>query len=268
MSRKNQLSRENHIALFQSCQKHSIDYLCSAFDIESLRFINTKFNLRYFKIASGEIFSLDLLEYISEINKPIILSTGMATYEEIEASIKIINRNFRKEITILHCISNYPTPYRDVNLNVMQELKNRFGYPVGFSDHTIGIECAIASVSMGASIIEKHVTLDKEQSGPDHKSSVTIDEFEQLIIAVRNIEIALGKSDKEFSSDEIEIRNSARKSIISTRDIQKNKIITKKHICFKRPGLGFSPLDINLVIGRRAKKLIKKNRMIRKDDID
>ena len=198
MSRKNQLSTENHIALYESCKNHTIDYLCSAFDLECLRFINTQFNLPYFKIASGEILSLDILEYISQIKKPIILSTGMATYEEIKTSIAILNRKFRKEITILHCISNYPTPYKDVNLNVIRELKDRFGYPVGFSDHTIGIECAVASVSMGASIIEKHVTLDKGQSGPDHKSSVTIEEFEQLVLAVRHIEMALGKSDKEF----------------------------------------------------------------------
>ena len=192
----------------------------------------------------------------------------MALFEDIQISINLLNKHFLKEITILHCVSKYPTPYVDVNLNIISDLQKKFDFPVGFSDHTVGIECALASVALGASIIEKHVTLDKNQSGPDHKASADIDEFKQLVKSVRNLEKALEKSEKKFTKEEIEIRNSARKSIISTCDIQKNKIITKKHICFKRPGLGFSPLDINLVIGRRAKKLIGKNRMIRKDDID
>jgi len=268
MSRKNQISYGNHIKLYESCQDYGIDYLCSAFDIQSLRFIDSKFDLPYFKIASGEIFSLDMLDYISNRKKRVILSTGMATYEEIGTSITYINRNFQKEIVLLHCISNYPTPYQDVNLNVMRELKKRFGFPVGFSDHTIGIECALASVGMGACIIEKHVTLDKTQAGPDHKASATIEEFEQLVVAIRNIEMALGKSDKEFSIDESEIRNSARKSIVSRLDIQEGQIITEKDICFKRPGFGYSPLEKNIVVGRRAVKLIKGNRVIKKEDFE
>ena len=167
----------------------------------------------------------------------------------------------------MHCISNYPTPYKDVNLNVMRELKKRFGYPVGFSDHTIGIECALASVSMGASIIEKHVTLDKTQLGPDHKASADIEEFEQLVVSIRNVEMAFGKSEKEFSSDEIEIRNSARKSIVSSCDIQKNEIITENDICFKRPGYGYSPLEKDLVIGQRAKRSVYKNTVIKQEDL-
>jgi len=267
MSKKYQLSTEQHKVLYKSCQNHGIDYLCSAFDIESLRFLDSEFNLSYFKIASGEIFSLDLLEYISNRKKPIILSTGMATYEEIDASIAYINRNFLKEITILHCISNYPVLYEEVNLSVMRELKNRFSYPVGFSDHTIGIECALASVAMGASVIEKHVTLDKSQSGPDHKASATIEEFHQLVTSVRNIEKAIGNSIKIFSNEEIEIRKSARKSIVANRDIRKSSVITEEDISFKRPGYGFSPLETNLILGKKASRLIHKNTVIKKEDL-
>ena len=152
-------------------------------------------------------------------------------------------------------------------MSVITELKKRFCYPVGFSDHTVGIECATASVSLGATIIEKHVTLDKSQQGPDHKASATIEEFSQLVIAIRNIEAAMGEPIKKFSNEEIEIRNSARKSIVTQRDIQQHTTITQEDICFKRPGTGYSPIEKNIVIGRKAKRLLKENTLIIKDDL-
>ena len=177
MSLRNQLSKEGHIAVYNRCKELGIDYGCTAFDMDSLLFLDEHFELPYYKIASGEIFSMDMIDYMSTKHKKIILSTGMATYEEIEQSLALFNRNFKKDITILHCISNYPAPYEEVNLLNMLEIKKRFGYEVGFSDHTIGNECAIAAVAMGASVVEKHVTLDKTLPGPDHKASIDIDEL-------------------------------------------------------------------------------------------
>ena len=267
MSNKYQLTFEEHKILFDECNNNDIQYLCSAFDLESIVFLNTNFNLPYFKIGSGEIFSLDIINYISEQKTPIILSTGYASFDEIEISIDLFNKNFRKDITILHCISRYPTPLESVNLSVMLELKNKFMYPVGFSDHTMGNDCAIAAVAMGASVIEKHVTFDKSEKGPDHKASITISEFSDLVKSIRNVEIALGESDKRVSDEEQEVAKFARKSIVSNKNILSGEVISKDMICYKRPGTGFLPTHLDKVVGKKAKKSIRKNRIINKSDI-
>ena len=267
MGEKYQLSFEDHKILFDECNKNNVQYLCSAFDLESIVFLNTNFNLPYFKIGSGEIFSLDIINYISEQKTPIILSTGYASFDEIEISIDLFNKNFRKDITILHCISRYPTPLESVNLSVMLELKNKFMYPVGFSDHTMGNDCAIAAVAMGASVIEKHVTFDKSEQGPDHKASITISEFSDLVKSIRNVEIALGESDKRVSDEEQEVAKFARKSIVSNKNILSGEVISKDMICYKRPGTGFLPTHLDKVVGKKAKKSIRKNRIINKSDI-
>ena len=267
MSNEYQLSFEEHKILFDECNNNDIQYLCSAFDLESIVFLNTNFNLPYFKIGSGEIFSLDIINYISEQKTPIILSTGYASFDEIEISIDLFNKNFRKDITILHCISRYPTPLESVNLSVMLELKNKFMYPVGFSDHTMGNDCAIAAVAMGASVIEKHVTFDKSEKGPDHKASITISEFSDLVKSIRNVEIALGESDKRVSDEEQEVAKFARKSIVSNKNILSGEVISKDMICYKRPGTGFLPTHLDKVVGKKAKKSIRKNRIINKSDI-
>lgn len=267
MSKKYQLSFEEHKKLYECCINNGVDYLCSAFDLESLEFIDKNFNLPYFKIPSGEIFSLDIIDYISRRHKPIILSTGMATYSEIEIAINLLNRNFKKNITILHCVTDYPAPIDNINLNVMLELKRRFNCKVGFSDHTRGNECAIAAVSHGANIIEKHVTIDRSLPGPDHKASATIDQFSELVNNIRNINKAMGTSKKIFSDSEIENRRSVRKSIIAKKDIKKGSVISENDICFKRPGTGFLPIEIDFVIGKKSKVNIKKNKVIMKGDL-
>lgn len=268
MSLSYQLKPEDHILLYKKCKECGIDYICSAFDLESLKFIDKHIEMPYYKIPSGEIFSLDIIDYISMQNKPIILSTGMASYDEIEIALNLLNRNFLKDITILHCISNYPAEFEEVNLRNMLTLKEKFGQNVGFSDHTVGNDCAIASVAMGATMIEKHVTFNKNANGPDHKASIDIQELTLLISSVRNIEIALGSYDRQFSDSQREISRVARKSIVTKYPLKSGHIITKEDICFKRPGIGFLPIEQEMVIGHRLLVDIEADRVILKNFID
>lgn len=268
MSLSYQLKREEHIPLFQKCKECGVDYVCSAFDMESLLYLDEHFDMPYYKIASGEIFSVDMIDYISLQHKPIILSTGMATYDEVEAALNLLNRHFQKDITVLHCISNYPAKFEEVNLRNMLTLKKKFGCKVGFSDHTVGNDCAIASVAMGATMLEKHVTLDKTANGPDHKASIDIQELTSLVSAVRHIEVALGSYERQFSESQCEISRVARKSLITKRAMKAGDIIKKEDICFKRPGTGFLPIEQDLVIGHHLLVDIDADRVIRKEFID
>ena len=267
MSKSYALKFSDHNLLYNKCIESGVDYLCSAFEMESLRFIDEQFDLPYFKIPSGEIFSVDLLDYMSLREKPFILSTGMATYKEIETAISLINKNFKKDITILHCISNYPVPAVDVNLNVIPELGRRFNYPVGFSDHTEGNDAAIAAVALGAVMIEKHVTTDKNLPGPDHKASITIDEFGELVTSIRNVDKMLGSSEKIFSEAELKIKNSVRKSIVSKSDLPAGHKLTMDDICFKRPGTGLLPIYFESIIGKKLNSPVKKNHIIKPEQI-
>lgn len=267
MSKSHLLQPKEHLQLYKRCQELGVDYICTAFDLDSLIFLDSHCNMAYFKIASGEIFSLDTIEYISQRNKPIILSTGMATYEEIEKSIRLINTLGKHDITILHCISAYPAPYEEVNLRNMKEIQKRFGCPVGFSDHTIGNDCAIAAVAMGACMIEKHVTYDKNAEGPDHKASIDIPELASLVKSIRNVECALGSTERMFSATQREIASVARKSIVTARPILRGTKIIKEDICYKRPGTGFLPIEQDKVIGKVAVCDIEADRVIKSEFI-
>lgn len=262
MSKKFQLTVEEHRELFKICNENNVDYLCSAFEMKGITFLTNELDIRYYKISSGEILTLDLLEYISKQNKPILLSTGMATYEEIQESLNHLEKNGKKDITILHCISNYPTPPEDVNLNVMLEISKKFDVPVGFSDHTLGNEAAIAAVTLGASVVEKHVTFDKNAEGPDHKASSTVQEFAELVQSIRKVEKMIGSREKIFSDQELEIKKSVRKSIVSTRDLEEGHILADDDICYKRPGFGIKPTDKNLILGKKIVKAITANKVI------
>lgn len=268
MSKNNQLTKEEHILLSKKCKEYGIDYLSSAFDLQSLKFLDLRLDVGAFKIASGEILSIDSLEYISNRNKPIILSSGMASYNEIEYAIDTLNNNFKKEITILHCVSSYPVKAKDVNLSVMQILKEKFKYPVGFSDHTIDNLSSTVAVALGASIIEKHVTFDKSWNGPDHKASSTIEEFKCLVESIRKVEKLMGKPTKVLSESENEIKNVARKSIVAKVPIKKGQIIKEEDICYKRPGTGFLPIEKKLIIGAKAKDDIEADTLIHKNQIE
>ena len=267
MSEKNQLSKNDHLKLSEQCREKNIEYMCTAFDLESLIFLHETLNVSRFKIPSGEIFSLDLLEYICNIDKPILLSTGLAKMEDINNTFTYLNQNEKKDITILHCISNYPAPLDTVNMNVMLNIKEKFGVPIGFSDHTIGNLSSTIAVGMGASVIEKHVTIDNNLPGPDHKASATIEEFSQLVDIIRQSDRIKGNYEKTFSKQEEGIHKVARKSIVSCVELSPGHIITKNDYCFKRPGTGISPMDLNLVLGKKVKNKIEMDRLILLKDL-
>ncbi len=268
MSKKFQLSKENHAKLSEQCAKKDMEYMCTAFDLDSLRFLNEKLNISRFKIASGEIFSLDMLDYIRNNNKPVLLSTGMATMDDIRNTIEYLNQYNKSDITILHCISSYPADLNTVSMNVMLTIKEMFDCPVGFSDHTLGTISSIVAVAMGASVIEKHVTLDKNLLGPDHQASSTIEEFAELVDSIRLVEKIKGSFEKDFSAQETDVYKSARKSIVSKFELDPGHILTENDICYKRPGTGISPLHFKLVLGKIVRNKIYKNRLIKLKDFN
>ena len=268
MSRRIQLPAEAHRQLHQACRAHGMAYLCTAFDIDSLRFLDTAFpDLPAFKVGSGEMLTLDMLEYIAARRRPVILSTGMARFEEIEQALAVLTGQGLDAVTLLHCVSSYPAQPADVNLAAMGELRRRFGRPVGYSDHSIGPECGVAAVALGATVLEKHVTLDRTLPGPDHKASATIEEMAALVAAIRKVELALGVADKLFSPVETEVRRMARKSIVTTRALPAGHYLTAADLTFKRPGTGLSPMQRDQVIGRRLARAIEADRVIKAEDL-
>jgi N,N'-diacetyllegionaminate synthase len=264
MATSYQLSHKDHLRIFNHCKKKKIIYSCTAFDLDSLKFLDKVIKIPFFKIASGEVFSLDMLDYISKQNKPIFLSTGMSTFSDIKLILKKLNKFKKKDITIMHCVSSYPAIKENLNLNIIDEIKRRYKCKIGYSDHSVGDDACLIAVAKGAKVIEKHVTISKNLNGPDHKSSATISEFKKLVKKIRNFELLLGNGVKKFSKNEIHIQKVAKKSIVAKFKIFKNQIIKKKDICFKRPGTGISPIDIQTVIGKKAMKDIEANTIIRK----
>ncbi len=262
-ARRRLLKQSDHIKLFKECKKRGVDYICSAFDLPSIKFLykNTKFP--YFKIPSGEIQSVDTLNFISKKKRPVILSTGMAKVKEIGRAIRVLNK---KNITLLHCVSDYPTKIEDVNLKYMVKLKKIFKLPVGLSDHTSGILAPVIATSLGAKIIEKHVTLNKKLKGPDHKTSLTISDFKKMVTLIRETEKILGGTRKILSQGEISNSRAVRKSCVSKINIEKGQKILEKHIVFKRPGYGLSPFKVSMLLNKKAKKFIEKNRVLKLED--
>ena len=263
MSKKLQLSRKQHAILKNYCKKYKKKYLCTAFDLDSLKYLVNKLKVPLIKIPSGEIVSYDILQFVSKQSKEIILSTGMASFEDIRKTLKILTKNKKKKITILHCTSLYPVNKILINLNVLDEIKKRFKRPIGYSDHSLTDEACLGAIAKGASIIEKHVTLNNNMSGPDHKASYNIVNFTKFVEKIRDFEIILGRANKVISKEENAIKLMARKSIVSKRLIRKGIIIKRDDICFKRPGTGFSPLEIKKVLGKKTKNAIMPNRVIK-----
>lgn len=261
------LSQKEHLELYDLCCQHNIDYLCSAFDLESLIFLDTHMDLKYFKIPSGEIFSIDMLEYMAKSNKPIILSTGMASISEIKDSLNILDKDNKKDITILHCVSTYPTNLEDVNMRFLDSLKKEFKYKIGYSDHSIDNETSLTAVAMGASIIEKHVTLNKNLDGPDHQASSEIEEFLSLTDSIRKVEKIMGENLKIFSEEEIKIRSISRKSIVAKKTLKIGDVISIENVTFKRPGTGTYPIYINQILNKKVKKEIQFNHIIKQEDL-
>ena len=261
-AKKRLLQLKDHIKIYKECRKYKIDYICSAFDLKSLKFLYKYTKFPYFKIPSGEIQALDTLSFIKSKKIPIILSTGMASIQEINRTLNFLNYK-KKKITLLHCVSSYPTKLKDLNLNFMILLKKKFKLPVGISDHSKGYLAPIVAKSLGATIIEKHVTISRKLVGPDHKASLTIGEFKQMINLVRTTEKILGQNKKIISIDEKSNLRAVRKSCVSALDISKGEKITKKHIYFKRPGTGINPLDYKKFLNKRSKKFIEKDRILK-----
>ncbi len=253
--KKLELTEADHFILKKYAEKFDIEFLSTAFTVQSVDFLS-RLGLRRWKIPSGEINNIKLLEKIALLNQPIIISTGMSCLGEIETAINTLtSKNLNKEkITILHCNTAYPTPLEDVNLNVIKTLRSSFGVNVGYSDHTLGIEVSTAAVALGSSVIEKHITLDRNLPGPDHKASLEPDEFKNLIKSIRNVTIALGSKIKQpTKSEEINI-NIARKSIVASKFIKTGEIFTEENLTSKRPATGVPPNLMYLILGKKSNR--------------
>jgi N,N'-diacetyllegionaminate synthase len=253
MLSKLELSAENHYEFIDYCNKKNIKFLSTAFDLESISFLST-INLDFWKIPSGEITNYPYLKKIAQTHKPVILSSGMSTIEDIRNAIEIlVQYGINKEdITVLHCNTEYPTPMKDVNLRAMHYIAKELNVKVGYSDHTLGIEVPIAAVAMGATIIEKHFTLDRTMTGPDHKASLEPNELKAMVQAIQNIEVALGTENKIVTESETQNRAIARKSIVAAIDIRKGDVFTEDNLTVKRPGNGISPMQWDNTMGKVA----------------
>ena len=255
MIKRLELDVETHKELIAYCQEKNIIFLSTPFDHDSINLLND-LNLQIFKIPSGEITNLPYLRHIGKLNKEVILSTGMSNLQEVEDALTVlISAGTQKNnITVLHANTMYPTPMGDVNLNAMLTIQKELGVAVGYSDHTLGVEVDIAAVAMGASIIEKHFTLDKTMNGPDHKASLEPEELKSMVASIRNIEKAMGNSEKKPSPSESINIEVVRKSIVASQDIEKGEVLTERNIAVKRPEGGISPMKWDSVIGSVAVK--------------
>ena len=237
------------------CLSNNIEFLSTAFDLKSLKMLNS-FDMNRIKVPSGEITNLPYLLQVGSLGKPVILSTGISDLYEIKDAISVLIEAgmSKKNISILHCTSEYPAPLEEVNLNALKTIREKFGIEVGYSDHTRGIEVAIAAVALGATIIEKHITLDRKMEGPDHKASIEIEEFKIMVDYIRSIEVALGSSEKKPGKSELKNKNIIRKSIVALKDIKKGELFSDENLTAKRPGDGISPMCWREIIGKISKK--------------
>ena len=264
MLKKLELSQKDHQELIDYCTQKGVKFLSTGFDFESLEFL-AGLGITIAKVPSGEITNLPYLRKVATLFPEVILSTGMANITEIKDAVKVLTDNgvSKDKITVLHCNTEYPTPMEDVNLKAMLHIQRELGVPVGYSDHTLGIEVPIAAVALGATVIEKHFTLDKSLPGPDHKASLEPDELKAMVSAIRNIEKAIGGSGlKEVSKSEAKNKPIVRKSIVVAKKIVKGESFTVENLTVKRPGTGISPMQWDEVIGKTAKKDFEEDDLI------
>ena len=251
MLKKLELSYDSFVRLKEYCNKIGICFLSTPFDFESIDFLKS-LDMPFWKIPSGEVTNYPYLVALAKTGKPVVMSTGMCEMNEISDAIKVLKDNGTKDIKLLHCNTEYPTPFEDVNLTAMKTMREAFGVEVGYSDHTKGIEVPIAAVALGATIIEKHFTLDRNMEGPDHKASLEPQELKQMVCSIRNIEKAIGTGDKTPSASEKKNITIARKSIVAKKEIKAGEVFTVENITVKRPGTGISPMRWNEVLGTKA----------------
>jgi N-acetylneuraminate synthase len=290
MLKKLELSEAQHEELINHCQKRKIQFLSTPFDFESLDLLLGRFQLPRIKISSGDLTNGPFLLAAAQAGKPLILSTGMATLDEVREALKVVafgylnsgnvsqekvfdsnndilqNEKARKilaeKITLLQCVTNYPADFAEVNLRAMETLKEKFQVPVGLSDHTLGIAVPIAAVAMGAVLIEKHFTMDQNLPGPDHPASLSPDELKDMVTGIRQVELALGSSEKAPSSIELKNAIVARKSLVAARGIKKGEPFTRDNLTVKRPGNGVSPMNYWTYLGRSAEKNYEEDELI------
>ena len=253
MLKKLELSFDSFVKLKEYCDKIGICFLSTPFDFDSIDFLNS-LNMPFWKIPSGEVTNYPYLVALAKTGKPVVMSTGMCEMSEISDAIKVLKDNGTKDIKLLHCNTEYPTPFEDVNLTAMDTMRKAFNVEVGYSDHTKGIEVPIAAVALGATIIEKHFTLDRNMEGPDHKASLEPDELKKMVDSIRNIEKSIGTGIKEPSASEKKNIAIARKSIVAKKVIKAGEILSPDNITVKRPGTGISPMRWNEIIGTKAVK--------------
>ena len=265
MLNKLELSFDEFKEIRDYALENNVMFISSPFDTESVDMLE-KLHVPLYKLGSGELTNFELIDYVQKTGKPMIISTGMATLEEIKETYDYIND--KENLTILHCITGYPTSFEEANLNFIKTLQSEFDVPIGFSDHSPGIELPIAAVALGACVVEKHFTLDKNMEGPDHKASLNPEEFKAMVDAIRHVEVAMGDGVRHFSDDELEIKKIARKSIVLNQNVKKNSFIEKEMLSIKRPGDGIAPKFINDVVGKKLNKDLDANSVLKWDYLD
>ena len=267
MVRKLMLTYEEYGQLKKYCDEKGIEFLSTAFDLPSVDYLHS-IGMKRWKIPSGEITNLPLLIKIAKLHEPIIMSTGMSELSEVADAVKVLKENGAEDITLLHCTTEYPAPYEDVNLKAMETMKEAFGLPVGYSDHTKGLEIPVAAVAMGACVIEKHFTLDGNMEGPDHKASIEPDELKSMVDQIRHVESAIGNGEKKVSASEAKNKDIARKSIIAKTAIAKGDVFSEDNVTTKRPGSGINPMRWFELLGKTAKHDYQEDYLIEKDELD
>lgn len=266
MLKKLELTYDDFKVLKQYCGKIGIDFMSTPFDKESVELLE-KLEITQYKMSSGDITNKDLLEYVADKKKPIILSTGMSTMDEVEEAVKWIEERGNRGLTLLHCTSNYPTSCDEVNMKAMVTLRERFSYKVGYSDHTEGIHIPVLAVAMGAEVIEKHFTLDKQMQGPDHKASLDVSELSEMVKEIRDIEVAIGDGIKRPADSEMSTREAARKSVVVNKALKKGTELTMEDLDIKRPGTGIAPKYIGALQGKILLRDVQSDTLIQWGDV-
>jgi N,N'-diacetyllegionaminate synthase len=266
MLKKLELTYEDHLELMNICKKKGLRFLSTPFDEESADFLE-KIGVDWIKIPSGEITNYPLLKHIAKKGKPLIVSTGMANLSEVRSALKILNDSGSNQIVILHCTSNYPADPKNVNLRAMLTMAEEFQVPIGYSDHTPGIEISLAAVALGACVIEKHFTLDHDLPGPDHVASLEPEELKRLVEGIRTVEVSLGNGRKERCSTEEGVAAVIRKSLVASRDLPSGVIIQKNMFVARRPGTGIPPADEEKVLGKTLSKKISEGELLTYDHL-
>jgi len=264
--KKLELSRADFLCLKEYCEDKGIIFLSTPFDEQSVHFL-LELGVPAIKVGSGELTNLPLLETVAQAKLPIILSTGMSSLAEVEEAVHTLLQAGNNTLVLMHCVSCYPADIEDANLRAIKTLAQTFGLPVGYSDHTLGIEASLAAVALGACVIEKHFTLNKNLAGPDQHASLEPDELQALVKGIRRVEKALGNGIKKPAPAELQVRQMARKSLVARTDIPKGTIIRRDMVALKRPGTGISPGFLDLVVGRQAKTDIKADALIAWENI-